>query len=218
MSNRVLIVDDHVLLGQSLQLALTGEGFEVRVVDGPTADAIFDAAEAFSPTLVLLDLDLGEELGSSLGLIDRLLEAAERVVDPHREHRQATSGRVPRGRRRWHPEEVGLVRPLGPVDPRRRRGPGHPDPPGERHEMRAALRTWRSSEAQRKATLERLTEREQQVLAGLVDGKSAAEIAEESFVSLATVRSQIRSILLKLDVGSQLQAVAMARRQGWFDS
>jgi len=34
-------------------------------------------------------------------------------------------------------------------------------------------------------------------------------------VSLTTVRSQIRSVLMKLGVNSQLAAVALARRQGW---
>jgi two-component system nitrate/nitrite response regulator NarL len=33
-------------------------------------------------------------------------------------------------------------------------------------------------------------------------------------VSVATVRSQIRSILAKLEVGSQLEAVALARSGG----
>jgi DNA-binding NarL/FixJ family response regulator len=40
----------------------------------------------------------------------------------------------------------------------------------------------------------------------------------ESFVSVATVRSQVRAILLKLGVNSQLAAVAAARQSGWFDA
>jgi DNA-binding NarL/FixJ family response regulator len=48
-----------------------------------------------------------------------------------------------------------------------------------------------------------------------MDGASAEEIAKSSFVSLATVRSQIRSILEKLGVHSQVAAVAMAHRAHW---
>ena len=48
-----------------------------------------------------------------------------------------------------------------------------------------------------------------------MDGCSAERIADESFVSIATVRSQIRSILEKLDVRSQLAAVALAHRAEW---
>lgn len=53
------------------------------------------------------------------------------------------------------------------------------------------------------------------MLASLVDGLSAEEIAEEHFVALTTIRSQIRGILQKLGVRSQLAAVAMANRACW---
>ena len=60
-----------------------------------------------------------------------------------------------------------------------------------------------------------LTEREQVVLAELMEGHSAVEIANAAFVSISTVRSQIKAIRNKLGVNSQLAAVAMARRAGW---
>jgi DNA-binding NarL/FixJ family response regulator len=65
---------------------------------------------------------------------------------------------------------------------------------------------------------ERLTARERKVLAALVEGLSAEEIAESHFVSLTTVRSQIRAVLQKLGVRSQLAAVAYANRVGWTDN
>jgi DNA-binding NarL/FixJ family response regulator len=60
-----------------------------------------------------------------------------------------------------------------------------------------------------------LTEREQFVLAELIEGHCADEIARASLVSISTIRSQIKSILQKLGVSSQLAAVALARRAGW---
>ena len=60
-----------------------------------------------------------------------------------------------------------------------------------------------------------LTERERVVLAELIEGHCAEDIAKAGFVSISTVRSQIKSILQKLSVNSQLAAVAMARRAGW---
>jgi two-component system, NarL family, nitrate/nitrite response regulator NarL len=60
-----------------------------------------------------------------------------------------------------------------------------------------------------------LTEREKVVLAELIEGHCAEEIANGSFVSISTVRSQIKAILQKLGVNSQLAAVALARRAGW---
>lgn len=56
----------------------------------------------------------------------------------------------------------------------------------------------------------RLTASERRVLYYLTKGFSAQEIAGELVVSLATVRSHIRSILRKLNVKSQLAAVAIA--------
>ena len=60
-----------------------------------------------------------------------------------------------------------------------------------------------------------LTEREQVVLAELMEGHCAEEIANSAFVSISTIRSQIKAILQKLGVNSQLAAVALARRAGW---
>lgn len=67
----------------------------------------------------------------------------------------------------------------------------------------------REAEARRFAEL---TSREQDVLAELIAGRSAAEIAAAQHVSLATVRSHIRAVLAKLGVSSQLAAVALAHR------
>ncbi len=63
--------------------------------------------------------------------------------------------------------------------------------------------------------LERLTRRESEVLDGLVAGLRPAEIAERDFVTATTVRNQVQSILTKLNVHSQLEAVATAHRLGW---
>jgi two-component system, NarL family, nitrate/nitrite response regulator NarL len=61
----------------------------------------------------------------------------------------------------------------------------------------------------------KLTEREQVVLSELMEGHCAEDIAKAAIVSISTVRSQIKAILNKLGVNSQLAAVAMARRAGW---
>jgi DNA-binding NarL/FixJ family response regulator len=60
-----------------------------------------------------------------------------------------------------------------------------------------------------------LTRRESEILSELMDGRHAGEIAVASYVSLHTVRTQIKSLLRKLGVHSQLEAVALAKRVGW---
>ena len=77
----------------------------------------------------------------------------------------------------------------------------------------ASVRT--EEQRRRLEPFESLTSREADVLAGLMGGLAATEIAEQSFVSLSTVRSQIRAVLAKLGVHSQLAAVAMAHQSGW---
>ncbi len=62
-----------------------------------------------------------------------------------------------------------------------------------------------------------LTPRERAVLGGLVAGLRPADIARRDFVSVVTVRNQVQSILIKLNVHSQLEAVAAARWSDWND-
>lgn len=58
----------------------------------------------------------------------------------------------------------------------------------------------------------RLTPREREVLAAVLAGRSAAEIAAAEHLSLATVRTHLRAVLTKLGVSSQVAAAAMAYR------
>jgi two-component system nitrate/nitrite response regulator NarL len=60
-----------------------------------------------------------------------------------------------------------------------------------------------------------LTVREAEVLTLIVKGLSAKQIARHQYVSVATVRAQIRAIFLKLHVTSQLAAVALVHETGW---
>ena len=53
------------------------------------------------------------------------------------------------------------------------------------------------------------------MLAALIEGRTVRAISEVSVVSEATVRTQVKSILNKLEVSSQLAAVGMANQVGW---
>lgn len=59
-----------------------------------------------------------------------------------------------------------------------------------------------------------LSERELEVLRLIVDGKSNQEIANLLFVSLATTKSHVRSILTKLCVDDRTQAAVKAMKHG----
>jgi DNA-binding NarL/FixJ family response regulator len=59
-----------------------------------------------------------------------------------------------------------------------------------------------------------LTEREQEVLKHLVDGKSNTEIAKELIVSVHTAKAHVCSILQKLCVNDRVQAAVKAVKEG----
>lgn len=59
-----------------------------------------------------------------------------------------------------------------------------------------------------------LTEREVEVLRALARGRSNVEIADELFVSEATVKTHVSHILTKLDVRDRVQAVVVAYEEG----
>lgn len=59
--------------------------------------------------------------------------------------------------------------------------------------------------------LEQLSPREREVLLHIAEGRRAAEIAATLFLSIATVRSHIRAILVKLGVNSQVAAAEVYR-------
>ena len=65
---------------------------------------------------------------------------------------------------------------------------------------------------------DQLSGREREVLTLLVGGHRAGEIAEHFTVSLSTVRTEIGAILDKLDVKTQLEAVALASQHPYLGS
>ena len=210
---RLLIVEDHELLAQSLGAALREEGLEVHLVSGPTAQDIVDASAEIEPELVLLDLDLGE-IGSGVPLIGPLGDNGGSVVmltgstDPVKLATAVEAG------------AVGVLNKSMSFDAlldavRETTGKGTLLSAHQRSELLNVLRRERQESDRRLRPFQALTPREGEILAALMEGKAAETIANESFVSLSTVRSQIRSVLAKLNVNSQLAAVALARSTGW---
>ncbi|WP_162602428.1 response regulator transcription factor [Nocardioides daejeonensis] len=63
--------------------------------------------------------------------------------------------------------------------------------------------------------LDRLTRREVQILRALMTGATVNQIARSDVVAIGTVRSQVKSILSKLDTNSQVGAVSAAYRVSW---
>ncbi len=70
----------------------------------------------------------------------------------------------------------------------------------------------REQEREARETIARLTSREKEVLQALAEGLDRQEIAERLHISVGTVRNHITSILAKLGVHSQAQALVFGLR------
>lgn len=211
----ILLVDDHELLATSLAYMLRVNGFNAYRVPVTDSSGILLVAARYAPGVVLLDLGLG------VGGNGRPLDGTD-LVAPLRElgwvvlvmtgtnDRDRIAAAIARGACNWIVKTAAfdeLVRAAADVA----RGCGAlPE-----HERDVMILRHRENDARRQvvlARIRRLTARENSVLCRLSEGSSASAIAAETYTSLGTVRTHIRSILAKLEVNSQLAAVAVAHR------
>ncbi|NYI47669.1 DNA-binding NarL/FixJ family response regulator [Nocardioides aromaticivorans] len=217
LETRVTIIDDHALFAESVAITLEADGYHVRRIDLTTPHAtlasVLAAALRGRPRVVLLDLELGQ-VGDGMRLITPLAGAGIVVI--------VVTGSV---ERTWRGECVrrGASAVLAKTSPLedvitivRRARDGLPlMTREERHHLLAEAVNGHEEDREIRARLERLTRREMEVLGSLMRGAQVREIARESVVSEATVRTQVKAILAKLELSSQLAAVGAAYRVGW---
>lgn len=214
---RVVVLDDHALFAESLELALGVEQYTAIRPEPPSSGTsvrvVVQSVLKHRPHVVLLDLHLGE-FGDSDPLIHPLAEAGVNVVIVSSTLDAARlGGCVQRGARAIVSKDRRLSEILAVV---RRLRTGLPVMSVEERE--SLIGAWRRDRADNEAAvsrLERLSTREREVLGDLMAGRSVREIAERKVVSEATVRTQVKAVLAKLEVGSQLAAVGLAHRVGW---
>jgi DNA-binding NarL/FixJ family response regulator len=195
---RLLVVEDHGLTALGVSALLRRHGWEVRVADELTATGVLREGRSWRPDVVLLDLHLGDgvdggDLVAPLSALGIAVVVVTGQDDPARWEAVQRAGALAVVSKGAPVDDViAAVRAVAPT-PTDGGGAPTPDP------------------------FSLLTARERRVLASLMDGLTAEQIAAAHVVSLPTVRTQIRGVLQKLGVHSQLAAVAKARREGWTD-
>lgn len=214
---RVALVDDHTLFAQALEVILRAHGCEVVRVQLPDEPAsthqLVRLCLQSGPEVVLLDLDLGAH-GDASRLIPHLDERGIPVVVVTAESGEGRWGQcLDLGARRV----LSKALPLGDVIATLRRlANGLPIiAPDERERLLGAWRDEQERSRRERELLGTLTPREQEVLSSLMAGRQVRDIARNGVVSEATVRTQVKSILHKLQVSSQLAAVGLASRAEW---
>jgi DNA-binding NarL/FixJ family response regulator len=211
----IAIVDDHELLAETLRVALKAQGIDaVRITPGDGTTVLASVLQA-GGDLVLLDLDLGR-FGDTTPMVAPLVAAGVRVlivtgvVDRARIAAALEQGAIGYqskgdGFDALLAKATSALTATGSLDPQ------------DRLAMFEELRQARAEQDRRLAPFQKLTSREQDALRALAHGQTVSQIAHAWVVSESTMRSHVRGILNKLDVTSQLAAVAMAIDSGWLD-
>jgi DNA-binding NarL/FixJ family response regulator len=214
MTIRVVVVDDQALVRDGFAMVLDHED-DVEVVGGAgTGVEAIDVARSQRPDVILMDIRMPEMDG--LEATRRILAEADwpvRVLilttfDPdeyiYRALRAGASGFVLKDIPRA--ELVSAVRTvadggalLAPSITRRLIG---------RFTQRLA------SDTAAMARLERLTDREREVLTAIGRGCNNAEISEQLYIAATTVKSHINSVFTKLGLRDRAQAVVFAYESG----
>ena len=214
---RVTVVDDHSLFAESLAIALRTRGVEAcTVVPNPSWTTVSQLEHAIvdtQPHLVLLDLDLGVP-GDGMRLLSILAGAGTTVVIVTGSADRVCHGEaLARGACAVRQKSESITDILATVERAGNRLPVMSC--RERDDLVGAYRQATGSYREVCRRFESMTRREAAVLSELMAGKRVTEIARGSFVSESTVRTQVKAVLAKLEVNSQLKAVGLAHQIGW---
>jgi two-component system response regulator NreC len=209
---RLLLVDDHVVVRAGLRMLLESDG-DLEVVDeaGDLADAVFKVRR-HKPDMILLDVRLPD--GDGVEAIGRLrAEAPESSVlvlsmedDPHHVRQAFANGA--NGYILKDAAETDLLQAVHEVA-----GGGrylHPE---------LGARVMQADMAEReKAEADPLSDREHEVLRLLARGHTNQEIAKMLFISVRTAETHRAHIMQKLRLRSRAELVSYALENGMLDA
>jgi len=206
-ARRVLVVDDHRTFAELLARALSGEPDLECVGDTQSAHGARLQVDLLHPDVVVTDVDLGPDAEDGIALTQSLTAACPHLLvvvlsalaDKDLVRRAAAAGAV------GVVPKDGSVAELLDVLRRVRRGDLvlHP-------ELMSSLLTGGGPSRDPAA----LTPREHDVLELLAAGLDTRTIARELSISVHTCRGYVKSLLVKLDAHTQLEAVVTASRLG----
>jgi len=209
---RILVVDDQTVVREGLILLLELlPGLEVVGSAGDGESAV-DLVGELSPDVVLMDLRMPRVDG---------VEATRRIKAEHPEVEivvlttyaddESIFAALRAGARGYLTKDAGgeeIARAVETV----RSGSSLLDPAVQRRLVEAVAAGERPP--QRGGLPDGLTRREAEVLALIAQGRSNAEIAEDLFITEATVKTHINNLFAKAGLRDRAQAVTYAFRHG----
>ncbi len=197
---RVLIVDDHAIVAESLALALDDEDGLSVVGRAATSDEAIVAVAVHRPDVVVLDHGLPDRDGIETAKLLVARQPGVRIV------MLTGSGALSVQRRAGEVGCIGFVTKDRPTA-----------------DLVAAIRAADAGKAltagaTRRVGITELSDRELEILDGIVRGLDNRAIAAELYLSVHTVRNHVQRVLGKLGAHSKLEAAAAARRFGLADA
>lgn len=214
MSIRVAVVDDQALVRGGFAMVLSHQDDIEVVAEAGTGLEAIEVARTHRPDVILMDIRMPDMDG--LEATHRIVEEADwpvRVLilttfDPdeyvYKALRAGASGFVLKD---IPPEEL-------PVAVRTVTDGGALLAPSITRRLIGQFAQRPAVDSVISARLERLTDREREVLAAIARGSSNAEISGELFIGPATVKSHVSSVLTKLGLRDRAQLVVFAYESG----
>lgn len=205
---KILVIDDHALVREGLRQVLRGLDEHVEVLQAGTCEMGFAQAESHPDLdLILLDYHLPDMTGlAALDVFARDYPELPIVVLSGSANLQIMRQVLASG-------AAGFVTKSGVSDEllkavRLVMDGGEYLPP----ELDIAAAAVTSSMGEARSTL---TNKQEQVLQELLDGRSNREIGEALAVSEETIKSHVAAILRHFEVQNRTQAVVAAARSGY---
>lgn len=203
---RVVIVDDHAMVRESITMALErNTDIDVVGAAGSKADAMAMIDEV-RPDVAIVDYSIPGGTGVELAVeIHERQPEVRTIILTAAEGAQTAAEAVAAGCAGFVRKSADLGELAAGV---RRVHQG--DALFDVETLTAAMGWLKRTDS---AAVE-LTDREREVLGLLAAGRTTKEISEELFLSHHTARNHVRNILTKLDARSQLEAVVIAADLG----
>jgi DNA-binding NarL/FixJ family response regulator len=208
-SIRIVLADDHAFFREGLARVLSNAGIEV-VAEVANGEAAVEAAVEHAPDVVVMDLSMPGLSGlEATRRLQQRAPAARVLVLTVSDSEADVIDAVVAGATGYVLKDASKEEVIAAV---RAVAAGHAliSPP-----IASTLlgRIRQQAESAPAVPEVELSARELEVLSLLADGRANAEIGEELFISLSTVRNHISSILMKLHVDNRVQAAVRAVRE-----